>query len=110
LAYTLAATSVPANDLPPEILKHLPCYPILSAAFIGRLAVDQHFRRKRLGAALLADAALRVLKSDTKAFALIVEAKDENGINFYRLQGFRPFASRRMALLLPLGTVKKGAA
>ena len=106
--YTLAATSVPANDLPTEVLKRLPRYPILPAALVGRLAVDQSFHRKGLGSTLLADAALRVLKGDTKAFALIVEAKDENAVAFYQLQGFRPFASRPMSLFLPLGTAKKG--
>ena len=108
--YTLAATSVPANDLPIEVLKRLPRYPILPAALVGRLAVDQRFHRKGLGSTLLADAALRVLKGDTKAFALIVDAKDENAAAFYRLQGFRSFASSPMTLFLPLGTAKKGAA
>jgi hypothetical protein len=61
-----------------------------------------------VGSTLLADAALRVLKGDTKAFALIVEAKGENAVAFYQLQGFRPFASRPMSLFLPLGTAKKG--
>jgi GNAT superfamily N-acetyltransferase len=108
--YTLAATSVPATDLPPDVVKRLPRYPLLPAALVGRLAVDQRFHRKGLGGALLADAALRVLKGDTKAFALIVEAKDENAITFYRLQGFHPFASRPLSLFLPIETAKKGAA
>jgi GNAT superfamily N-acetyltransferase len=107
--YTLSATNVPANELPPEVLKRLPRYPILPAALVGRLAVDQNFHRKGLGSVLLADAALRVLKGDMKAFAIVVDAKDENAITFYRLQGFRPFASRPMSLFLPLGTAKKGA-
>jgi GNAT superfamily N-acetyltransferase len=106
--YTLAATSVPANDLPTEVLKRLPRYPILPAALVGRLAVDQSFHRKGLGSTLLADAALRVLKGDTKAFVLIVEAKGENAVALCQLQGFRPFASRPMSLFLPLGTAKKG--
>ena len=105
--YTLAATSVPANDLPLEILKRLPRYPVLPAALIGRLAIDQSFQRRGLASTLLADAALRVLKSDTKAFALIVEAKNESAVAFYRFQGFRPFASRPMSLFLPLATAKK---
>ena len=107
--YTLAATSVPASDLPIEVLKRLPRYPILPAALVGRLAVDQRFHRKGLGGALLADAALRVLKSDTKAFALIVEAKDEKAVAFYQHHGFRRFASKPAALFLPIGTAKKGA-
>ena len=75
--YTLAATSIQADELPPDILKRLPRYPLLPAALVGRLAVDQRFHRKGLGGALLADAALRVLKGDVKALAIIVEAKDK---------------------------------
>lgn len=107
--YTLAATSVPANDLPAEVLKRLPRYPVLPAALVGRLAVDQRFRRRGIGSALLADAMLRALKADTKAFALIVEAKDENAAAFYRLEGFRPFANRPMSLFLPLATAQRAA-
>ena len=59
---------------------------------------------------MLADAALRVLRSDTKAFAPIVDAIDENAVAFYELQGFRPFASRPMTLFLPLATAQKAAA
>ena len=105
--YTLAATSVPATSLPIEMLKRLPRYPILPAALVGRLAVDERFHRQGLGSALLADAALRVLKSETKAFALVVDAKDDNAVAFYRLQGFLPFTSRHMSFFLPLETVKK---
>jgi len=107
--YTLAATSVAANDLPPQFVKRLPRYPLLPAALIGRLAVDQRYQGRGIGSALLADAALRVLRSDMKALALIVEAKDEKAVAFYRLQGFTPFASRPLSLYLPLETVKKGA-
>jgi GNAT superfamily N-acetyltransferase len=107
--YTLAATSVHADDLPMEVRRRLPRYPVLPAALVGRLAVDQRFRRQGLGSALLAGAALRVLTGDVKAFALIVEAKDENAFAFYRHQGFHPFASRAYSLFLPLGTAKKAA-
>jgi GNAT superfamily N-acetyltransferase len=108
--YTLAATSVPANDLPAEVRKRLPRYPVLPAALVGRLAVDRDFHRQGLGSALLADAALRVLNGDVKAFALIVEAKDENALGFYQHLGFHPFASRPLSLFLPVGSAKKAAA
>ncbi|HYA74680.1 MAG TPA: GNAT family N-acetyltransferase [Roseiarcus sp.] len=107
--YTLAATSVLANDLPPEILKRLPRYPVLPAALIGRLAIDRRFARRGLGGVLLADAALRVLRGDTKAFALIVEAKDDGAVAFYLRQGFRTFASRPRSLYLPVATARKAA-
>ncbi len=108
--YTLAATSIPANDLPPEVLKRLPRYPVLPAALIGRLAVDQRFRRKGLGGAMVADATLRALKGDAKAFALVADAKDDNAVAFYQHHGFQRFASKPASLFLPLGTAKKGAA
>jgi len=108
--YTLAAASVRADEVPAELIKRLPRYPVLPAALVGRLAVDQRFYGKGLGSALLADAALRVLKGDLKAFALMVEAKDDNAVGFYRHQGFQPFVGRPRSLFLPLATVKKANA
>jgi ribosomal protein S18 acetylase RimI-like enzyme len=107
--YTLAATSVPAHDLPPEFVERLPKYPVLPAALIGHLAVDRRFPHRGLASALVADAANRVLNSDAKPFALIVEAKDERAADLYRRLGFRDFVSRPMMLFLSLGTAKKAA-
>lgn len=107
--YTLAAASIAATDLSPEFARRLPRYPLLPAALIGRLAVDQRYQGKGLGSALLADAALRVLRSEMKALALIVEAQDEKAMAFYRRQGFTPFASRPLSLYLALETFRKGA-
>lgn len=108
--YTLAATSVAANDLPAETIKRLPRYPTIPAALLGRLAVISRFHGKGLGGALLADAALRVLRSDTRAFALIVDAKDDAALAFYLRHGFLSLASRRMSMFLPVATILKGAA
>jgi GNAT superfamily N-acetyltransferase len=106
--YTLAATSVQASDLPPDILKRLPRYRSLPAALVGRLAIDQRFHRRGLGSALLADAALRVIKGDLKAFILVVDARDDNAVAFYRHHEFRPLGSRPRSLFLPLVTTRKG--
>ena len=107
--YTLAATSVAANDLPPDLLKRLPRYPVLPAVLIGRLAVDRRHAGAGLGGALLSDAGLRVLRGDLKAFALIVDAKDDRAAAFYRRHGFQPFAVRPMSLFLPLETMAKAS-
>lgn len=107
--YTLAATSVLAEDVSADILRKLPRYPILPAALIGRLAVDHRFRQRGLGGLLVADAALRVLGGDLKAFAIIVDAKDEAAAAFYRKQGFIPLAGRSTSLFLPLSTFRKAA-
>jgi ribosomal protein S18 acetylase RimI-like enzyme len=105
--YTLSATSVSATELPPELLRKLPRYPVLPAALIGRLAVDRRFARAGLGGALLADAAMRTARAELKAFALVVEAKDENATAFYQRHGFQSFRDSERSLFLPLGTIAK---
>ncbi len=107
--YTLAATSIPADGLSPDVIKKLPRYPVLPAVLVGRLAIDQRFHNKGFGAVLLADAAKRVLNGDVSAMALIVDAKDENAANFYKKYGFIAFRDRPMSMYLPLATVAKAA-
>ena len=77
-------------DLPPEDLKRLPRYPTLPAVRIGRLAVDQRYRGKGLGKALLADAAIKAMTAAPASYALIVDAKHETAVQFYQHHGFRP--------------------
>jgi len=107
--YTLAATSVQISDLPPHVVKRLPRYSLLPAALVGRLAVHQRFHGRGLGSVLLTDAALRVINGGVKAFALVVDAKDDRAVAFYQHLGFLPFTSRERSLFLPLGTFKTGA-
>jgi len=102
--YTFAATGFPLADLPAEEAKRLPRYGMLPAGLIGRLAVDQRFRGRRLGGGLVIDAARRAAGGDPAIFALVVDAKDEAAAAFYRHLGFRPFVSRPMTLFLPVAT------
>jgi ribosomal protein S18 acetylase RimI-like enzyme len=105
--YTMSAASIPLVDLPPNEKKRLPRYPTVPAVRIGRLAVDQKFQGRGLGAALLADAAARALKADAAAFTLLVDAKNEQAVNFYQPFGFRILASQPRTLFLPLVTARK---
>jgi ribosomal protein S18 acetylase RimI-like enzyme len=102
--YTFAAASFPLADLPPEVAKRLPRYALLPAGLIGGLAVDQRFRSRRLGSALVIDAARRAAGADPAVFALIVDAKDDAAAAFYEHLGFRRFVSRPMSLFLPIAT------
>lgn len=102
--YTFAATSFPLADLPPALTKRLPRYAALPAGLIGRLAVDQRFRGKRLGSSLIMDAVQRAANADPSIFALVVDAKDDEATAFYRHLGFQSFASRPMSLFLPIAT------
>ena len=105
--YTFAATSIPLTDLTPETSKRLPRYALMPAGLIGRLAVDQKYRGQRLGGALVIDAVKRSVQSDPAIFALVVDAKGESAIAFYRHLGFIPFVSRAMSLYLPIATALK---
>lgn len=100
--YTLAAGGVPLNGLPPALTKRLPRYPSVPVARVGRLAVDRSFHGRKLGAALLADAALRAARSEVAVHALIVDAKDDVAVAFYRHHGFEPIGCKSRQLFIPL--------
>jgi ribosomal protein S18 acetylase RimI-like enzyme len=105
--YTLSSASIPMVDLPLEETKRLPRYPTLPAVRIGRLAVDLGFQGRGLGAALLADAAHRAMQSDVAAFTLLVDAKNEDAVAFYRHHGFRSLVSQPRILFLLLATAQR---
>ena len=100
--YTLAAAGVPLTDLPEALTKQLPRYPSVPVARVGRLAVERAFHGKKLGAALLADAALRAMRSEVAVFALVVDAKDEAAVAFYLHHGFENFGRRARQLIASL--------
>jgi ribosomal protein S18 acetylase RimI-like enzyme len=105
--YTISAASLPLVDLPPDETRRLPRYPTVPAVRIGRLAVDQRFQGRGLGAALLADAATRTLKADVAAFMLLVDAINDQAVAFYQRFGFRVLTSQPRTLFLPLATAQK---
>lgn len=100
--YTLAAGSVPLTDLPDAVTRKLPRYASVPVARLGRLAVDQVFHGKKLGGALLADAADRAARSEVAIFALIVDAKDDTAAAFYRHHGFEQIGGKHRQLFVPL--------
>jgi len=99
--YTLASASVLLDQLPSAIQKKLPRYAAVPAVRMGRLAVDKSHRQKGLGSALLADALTRACRSEIIAFALIVDAKDHEAIQFYRHHGFMSLSHQGQSLFLP---------
>ena len=102
--YTLAAASLMLADLPASIGKKLPRYPTVPAVRMGRLAVDQAFSGQGLGGALLADALERATRSEIAAYALMVDAKDDQAAAFYWHHGFIALPDSPLTLFLPLAT------
>jgi hypothetical protein len=103
--YTLTATSIALDALAPELTKKLPRYPLVSAALLGRLAIAAASSQgKGLGAALLADAFLRVARVEMGVYAMLVDAKDEAAQRFYERFGFTSLAGEQRRLVLPIAT------
>jgi len=63
-----------------------------------------------VGELLLADAIRRGLGGGRSiaVFAIVVDAKDDDAVAFYRRYGFQPFPSRPMRLFLPAKTAAAG--
>ena len=106
--YTLSAASFEKDDLPAEVARRLPHYPV-PAAVIGRLAVDLRSQGGGLGEVLLLDAIRRVVRAgDTiGVYAVVVDALHERASAFYERYGFLPFPSRPLRLYLPLRTFEQ---
>lgn len=100
--FTLSAGSVSCSDLPDDLARKLPHYPI-PVALIGRLAVDATFQGTGLGSILLADACVKVIQASAvlAVAGIIVDAKDESASAFYNRFGFVPLPGQRNRLLLP---------
>jgi ribosomal protein S18 acetylase RimI-like enzyme len=105
--YTIASASIPTPDLPPEETKRLPRYPTLPAVRIGRLAVDRRYQGRGLGKALLADATFKAMASAPASFALLVDAKNDQAVDFYLRHGFQQLTGLPRTLFLPLATAEK---
>jgi len=106
--YTLSAGSVPLVDMPEQLAKRLPRYQAVPVARLGRLAVHTDYRQQRLGAALLWDSMMRSVRSELAVFALIVDAKDDQAISFYRHHGFIAFGSLPNQMIYPLTNMAGG--
>ncbi len=103
--YTLSATGVNLTDLPAQITRKLPRYPLVPATLLGRLAVGRPYQGNGYGRFLLADALFRSRRSEIASFAVIVDAKDENARRFYARESFLPFPDQPMKLFRPMSDI-----
>lgn len=107
--YTLSSYKIDLGDLPEAARKNLPHYPDVPAALIGRLAVGLAYRGRGLGGMLLVDALRRIVETGRKVavHAVVVQAKNDDAVSFYRKFGFIAFPSRPNRLFLPVATAEQ---
>ena len=97
--YTLVVGHVTHDDAPERLAKGLPRHPV-PVIILARLAINQTWQGKGLGAALVADAMRRVLQAADIAGvrAMVVHAKDETAQRFYEHLGFVQFPNKPLTL------------
>lgn len=107
--YTLSQFAVALDTVPDHVAKKVPRYPMVSATLLGRLAVSAEFRGQRVGETLLMDALWRALtlSKQVASTGIVVDAKDDAAITFYRKYGFIELPAIENRLFLPMGTVEQ---
>lgn len=107
--YTLSNGSIPRSQLPESITVQLPKYRDLPITLLGRLAIDNKFKRQKLGTLILLDALKRsfdISSSSVASMAVIVDPIDQEATDFYAKFGFilLPDSGR---MFLPMGTIEQ---
>lgn len=105
--YTLSASTIHADEVPPEFARKVPRYPQLPVTLLGRLAIDQGLKGQGMGQFLLMDALHRTLQAAAgiAAMAVVVDAKDALAADFYQHFGFIPLNLSISRLFLPMKTI-----
>jgi len=102
--YTLTASSLALDALPPDITNKLPRYPLLPAVLLGRLAVAAKWQGQGIGSVLLSDALIRSSRAELGVFVMLVDAKDMAAQRFYEHFGFSLIPGEGRRLCLPIAT------
>ena len=105
--YTLSARSLLASELPPEVGKKLPRYP-LPVTLLGRMAVARSLQGTGLGKLLLFDALDRALRGSHQvgSWAVVVDTK-AGARDFYLNHDFLPIPDRPDRLVMPMKAIER---
>jgi len=106
--YTLSAYGIRLAELPPEMVKRLPKYPLLPATMLGRLAVSKMHQGQKLGQILLMDALHRSLRNtkEVASIGVVAEAIDEAARKFYLHHEFVPLLEKPRKLFIAMKTIQ----
>ena len=107
--YTLSAYGVRVAELPPDVARKLPKYPLIPATLLGRLAVSREHHGQKLGKLLLMDALHRSWKNSAQvaSVGVVAEAIDESARKFYLHHEFAPLPEHPRKLFIAMRTIQK---
>lgn len=104
--YALASGSISTNEAVGRLRRNMP--DPIPVVVLGRLAVDRRCQGRRLGRALIRDAARRVLAvaGEIGVRGMIAHAISEEARTFYLSLGFLPSPTHDMTLMIPIGDLR----
>ncbi|PJG83335.1 GNAT family N-acetyltransferase [Caviibacterium pharyngocola] len=104
--YTITLGSVSPKSAPIEFSRRFGGHS-LPLFTLARLAVDKKYQGKGLGGQLLLKAAKRcfAVSAQVGGIGLFIEAKNQDGANWYRLFGGVPLIDEPCALILPFSSL-----
>lgn len=107
--YTIVPSSISRENLPSNLAKKLPFYPI-PVFLLAELAVNSKYHGKSLGKITLIKALKFALEVNTfmKVYAVIVDCLNENAEDFYLKYGFEKLLKYegRTRMFLPMKTIE----
>lgn len=106
--YTLVAGQLDHRDATATTRKGLSRHFPIPIATLARLAVDKAHQGQGYGAALLADALVRVQRAadEVAVRAVVVHAIDDNAAAFYERYGFRSVTATPRTLMVTLAEIR----
>lgn len=106
--YALLAGQLDHHEATPETSKGLSQHFPIPVAILARLAVDLGQQGRGIGAAMLNDALVRVVRASEEVAvrAVVVHAVDENAASFYKRFGFRALSSAPRTLMVPVAALR----
>ncbi|MEF3698249.1 GNAT family N-acetyltransferase [Desulfolutivibrio sp.] len=106
--YVLGPHAIDATSLPPEFIKKLPKWPLISAIYLSMIAVDNSCQGKGLGSFLIADAFERCIQAADiiGGYFIVLDAINEKAARLYRRCGFIELSSPPLRMIVSAKKVR----
>jgi len=107
--FALSQSALTIDKFPDNISKKLPPKRDVPCTLLGRLAVDQRYRGKGYGRALLFYALKKAaaISLDIASYSIIVDAQDVQAKEFYMRHGFLELKNQPMRLFIPIRGIRE---